>query len=895
MASKGKSAKGSAPTKTSTPKRTLTESDLKRLPWRSVGPAIMGGRISDMCFAPGNAKQFYVGYASGGLWVTKNNGTTFSPIFDNEETSSIGAVAVADAPADWSGWSKDVNKADRQKQGKAKIIWVGTGEGNGRNSSSWGNGVYRSIDSGKTWEHCGLENTHDIPRIAVDPRNPDVCYVAALGHLWGRNPERGLYKTTDRGKTWDLILSIDSNTGCCDVILDPSNPDTVFAGMYDRLRTTHSFTSGGPKGGLYKSTDGGKTFKKVTKGLPKQTGRIGMDIFKPNSKTMIAVVESTEEGANSIRDDRMKGGGVFRSEDGGESWTRLSHRSPRAFYFSKIYFCSKNDQRVYMHGWTCELSDDGGKTFRGGWADLLHADHHALIVDPNDPDHIVIGTDGGASITWDGGETWDFLNTIATGQFYNISLDNQDPYRIIGGLQDNGTWLWPSSTTKHVDKDDACKTPATGITNGDIQFVLWGDGFHAYVDPKDPDVAYGEWQGGNMTQVNFRTGERRLLKPEAREGEPRIRYNWNSPFLFSHHDDDAIYHAGNYVFKITDNGSKWKRISDDLTTDDVDKIETVGSNAETYCTVVSLSESPMKKGELWAGSDDGVISLTTDDGKSWKDVTPKAVNGRYVSRLHASAHKSGRCYVSIDGHRSDDMDPCVLVTEDFGASWKDITANLPERRSVMVIREDINNADVLYCGTENAGYVSLDRGQNWVKMHGKALPTVPVYDIQQHSREQDIVLGTHGRSVWVLDDAHWLSEATPDNLDKPLHLFSIKNARPQWFTAYNGLWSHKMFRATNCPMGAKIDYWIRDYIGEDVSITIENSNGTVVKKLSGANAPGYNRVVWNLQPENWQKLSDQGEDPFFNDFHVAPGEYTVKIKMSDHTDQQKLVVEPRKQ
>lgn len=843
----------------------------------------MGGRISDLCFAPGNPKAWYIAYATGGVWRTKNHGTTFESIFDKESTASIGSIAVADAPADWIGWDKDTKKSDRLEKGKEKIIWVGTGEGNGRNSSSWGCGVFRSTDSGKSWQNVGLENTHDIPRIAVDPRNPDVCYVAALGHLWGRNKERGLYKTEDGGSTWNLIHFIDENTGCCDVILDPKNPDVVYAAFYDRLRTPFSFQSGGPKGGIFKSTDAGKSFKQLKKGLPKETGRIGLDVFLGDSKKLIAVVEATEDGANSIRDDRMRGGGVFRSEDGGESWTRCSYRSPRAFYFSKVKFDSKNDQRVYMLGWTTELSDDGGNTFRGGWADLLHADHHAILVNPQDPAHIIIGTDGGASQTFDGGETWDFLNTMAVGQFYNIALDQSESYRIAGGLQDNGTWVFPSANHREVPKDEACKTPATAITNSEIEFVLWGDGFHAAFQPDDPNIVYGEWQGGNLTRVNLQTGERRWCIPEAREGQPRFRFNWNSPFFVSAHDSNIIYHAGNRIFKLKNQGENWEVISPDLTTNHPEKMTTVGSNAETYCTVVSLSESPIKAGILWAGSDDGLIHVTQNEGKSWENVTPSDINGWYVSRLHASAHKPETCYASIDGHRSDHMDPLLLVTHDSGKSWKNITGDLPASHATMVIREDLKNPDVLYCGTEFGLYLTVNQGKNWIRLHGKGLPTVPVYDIQQHSREGDLVLATHGRSVWIMDDARFLGQLSQEILAKPLHLFELRDTKPKWKLAYNGLWTHKMFRAPNPPTGITIDYWISEYSGDEVSITIENETGVKVKSLSGSNAPGFNRVVWNLQPDEWHKLPDKGEEMFMNDFTARPGKYTIKVKMGDHS------------
>ncbi len=862
--------------------RALTDTDLKRIPWRSIGPANMGGRVSDLCFKPGDHKTFYMGFASGGLWRTTNMGTTFEPLFDNQWTSSIGAVVCCDAPKNWKGWTDATKPADREKEGKGKILWVGTGEGNGRNSSSWGNGMYRSTDSGKTWKHLGLDATHDIPRIAVDPRDPDVCYAAALGRLWGPNPERGLYKTTDGGETWSLVLSIDENTGCCDVLLDPKNPDTVYAALYMRRRTGWSFTSGGPNGGIYKSTDGGQTWTKLAGGLPAQTGRIGLDIYEKDPNKLIAVVESTETGANSIRDDRMRGGGVFRSNDGGETWTRLSQRSPRAFYFSKIYFDPNNDQRVYMLGWTTEVSDDGGATFRGGMCDLLHADHHALLVNPNDSDHVIIATDGGTYQTFDGCKTWDFLNTIATGQFYNISLDNSEPYRVIGGLQDNGTWVGPSATVRNEKKDEGKRTPETGITNADWYDVFWGDGFHADFDPTDPDCVYAEWQGGHITRVNLKTGEKRYLAPEAREGEPRHRYNWNSPFFVSPHDPTVLYHAGNMVFKLTNRGEKWERISGDLTTKNPDRMETVGSNAETYCTIVSLAESPVEKGLLWAGSDDGLIHVRAEGGE-WINVTPELVAGRYVSRLHPSAHDAHRCYASIDGHRTDDYDPCVLVTDDRGKTWREITGDLPKGRSVKVVREDLFSPEVLYVGTERGLYVSTDRGQSWVWAHGKGLPVTPIDDIKQHPNKSDLVLGTHGRSIWILDGARWLSQCTAENLAKPLHLFSIDPARPRYSMEVPGSWTHKMFRAANPPAGVRIDYWVREYLNEDFSITVEDSKGVQMKKLTGSAAPGFNRVTWDLVPEEWLQVGDQGEEPWIQPFHVRPGTYKVKLKLGDHT------------
>ncbi len=875
-------------------KRELTESDLKRISWRSIGPALMAGRVSCMCFEPGNPKTFYVGYASGGLWRTTNRGTTFDPIFDNELTSSIGSVQAVDAPANWKGWSKEDKKKSKKKleeEGQGRIIWVGTGEGNGRNSSSWGHGVYRSVDKGQTWEHLGLEDSHDIPAIAVDPRDPDVCYVAALGHLWGTNKMRGVYKTTDGGKNWEPILQIDENTGCVDLRMDPNNPDVLYAAMYMRLRSAFSFKSGGPKGGIYKSTDGGKNWKQLKKGLPKQTGRIGLDVFPGDSNTLIACVESHEGGTADIRDDRSRSGGFFRSEDGGESWERLSVRTPRAFYFSTIKFDPKDSQRVYQLGWYVEVSEDGGRTFRKGIGNKMHVDMHALLIDPDDPEHMINGSDGGVYQSFDRGKTWTFLNTMAVGQFYNISLDDSDPYRVIGGLQDNGTWVGPTSGIRETGKDDK-DMPNTGLTNADWQFVLWGDGFHADFDPNDKDVVYGEWQGGNITRVNLRTGERSRKAPEAAEGAAKFRFNWNSPMFVSKHDSNVLYLGGNHVFRLLEKGDKWEVVSGDLTTNDVEKSIRAGSSAENHCTLVSLAESDLQEGLLWAGSDDGLVHVTEDGGKSWKKVTPKEVKGLYISRIEPSHADKKTAYVSVDGHRSDDMDPHIYMTSDMGATWKDISGDLPKGWSVHVVREDLNNPDVLYCGTENALHISMNRGRNWIKFHGKSLPTTPINDIKQHPRTLDLVLGTHGRSIWVLDDAAMLHQLTAGVMEEDLHLFDIAAARPRYMPHYGGLWTDQIFRAENRPQGAIINYWIKEYEAEPVKITIENDKGVTVAELAGSNAPGLNRAVWDLQPKEDMRMPDEGEEPWLP-FYTKPGTYTVKLKMGKKKAQGTVEVLPR--
>ena len=560
-----------------------------------------------------------------------------------------------------------------------------------------------------------------------------------------------------------------------------------------------------------------------------------MDVFENNPKVLIATLESREGGTSDIRDDRSKSGGVFRSEDGGASWERLSVRSPRGWYFGRIYLDPKNSKRVYQLGWFTEVSDDGGKTFRRGFGDKMHVDMHALIVNPRDTDHVINGSDGGIYQTFDKGKKWQFLNVMAVGQFYNITLDDSDPYRVIGGLQDNGTWVGPSSGARESDDADAVKT---GITNYDWKFVLWGDGFHGEFDPTDKDVVYGEWQGGNVTRVNLRTGHRAWVAPTPAEGEARYRFNWNSPFFVSPHHAKTLYLGGNHIFKLKNRGKQWVKISPDLTTNDIEKATTTGSTAETHCTVVSLVESELKQGLLWAGSDDGQVHVTTNDGGKWTDVTPSKVGGRYISRIEASHHDEKVAYVSVDGHRSDDMRPCILMTKNLGQTWTDVTGDLPQKWTVHVVREDRFNKNVLYCGTENGVYVTVNGGKNWVPFKCENLPTTPVYDIKQHPRTRDLVIGTHGRSIWVMDDASMFASLDGTCRNKKLCVFDPMPAKPRYYLTYAGLWTDQVFRAENRPMGAIINYWIDEYDVDKVDVTIEDSNGVEVRKLTGSAGPG---------------------------------------------------------
>ncbi len=865
-------------------RRVLIENDLGALAWRSIGPANMGGRVGAIAISASNPKTWFVGYATGGLWKTTNRGVTYSPVFDKEETSSIGAIGIADAPATWPGWAdeEDAAKAkgadapDRAKDGIAKIVWVGTGEGNGRNSSSWGNGVYRSTDGGSTFTHLGLDDTHDIPALAVDPRDPDVCYIAGLGHLWGPNAERGVYKTADGGTTWTKSLFIDDATGACDVAVNPSNPDEVFAAMYHRRRTGWSFQSGGPEGGIYRSRDAGQTWTKLTNGLPAQTGRIGLSICRSDPHTIYASVESDVGGkVGDEWNDRSRLGGVYKSTDGGDSWAQMTDFNPRAFYFSRIMADPKDPEHVWMGGWFLYSSTDGGRTFHAGPANIAHVDYHALAVDPNDPDHLLIGNDGGLYISWDGGDKWDFHNTMAVGQFYNIAVDDSDPYRVGGGLQDNGSWIGPSATIRLDNGEFMGRTGS--ITDRDWTFVYGGDGYRVQFDPTNHDIVYAQYQGGNVARVDLRTGKWWNLKPAAKEGEPRYRFNWNSPYFISPHDPAVLYLAGNHVFRLTDRGDHWTRISPDLSRNDIDQVRTVGSDAETYGTVVSLAESPLRAGVLWAGTDDGRVHTTDDTGASWREVTPPEVDGMYISYITPSAHSERRAYVAVDGHRSNRFGAMILATDDAGASWRRIESDLPADSPVRVILEDPDNENVLYAGNERSAYITIDRGAHWVRLGVDSLPTVPVYDLAIQHREHDIIAATHGRSVWILDDATPLATLTPDTLQEPLHAFPVRPARPRFFMENGDLWSDKMFIANNPLMGAVIQYWLREFAEDEVKVSVKNAAGVELWSGTGPGRAGLNRVVWDLQPEAKKRLPNPNGRPDF----VPEGAYTATITVGD--------------
>jgi photosystem II stability/assembly factor-like uncharacterized protein len=878
----------------------------KNLEFREIGPAVMGGRIDDFAVVESNPNIVYVGTASGGVWKTTNNGTTWEPVFDKEGVSTIGDIAIA--PSDPS------------------VVWVGSGEPNNRQSSSWGDGIYKSIDGGKTWKNMGLQATHHIGRIVIHPRNPDVVYVAAEGHLWGPNPERGVYKTTDGGKTWLQVLKINDDTGVSDIAMDPESPDILYAASYERRRTPFGFNGGGPGSAIYKTTDGGANWKKLTKGLPWEngggdTGRIGLDIYRKDPNIVYAEIQHEK-------------GGTFRSEDKGETWKRMGDTDPRPSYYSQIRIDPNNDLRIWELGAQMFYSEDGGKTFATQRVHGIHGDFHAMWIDPANSNHMITGSDGGIHWSDDSGKNWNFLNVIAIGQFYEVSLDNEKPYHICGGLQDNGSWCGPSQS---LTRD--------GIVNEDWTVIHGGDGFYAAIDNVEPWIVYTESQDGHVARRDMRTGQERSVRPEAKAGEPPYRFQWNSPVAVSSHDHTTVYYGGNYLFKSTNRGDTWTRLGNDLTTGvDRNKLPIFGKvpdkntlsrhdGVQDYPTITTLSESPLTPNVLWVGTDDGNLQVTRDGGKTWKNVVgkvPGVPKGTYVSRVVASKTAEGAAFATFDGHRNDDYNVYIFATTDYGENWRAIRNGIPDSAgTVHVIREHPRNNNLLFAGTEFGLWVSWDRGANWTALKNN-FPTVPVDDIEIQARENDLVLATHGRSIWIFDDLTPVEKMDANVTNSALTLFPPRTAAT-WFIRQRR-WSagQQMFTAKNPAYGALLSYYLKDAIppeapkkgGEDkteaaeqrprrearaeaaekkegkVKISIVDKDGKVIREFDGPGTAGVNRTNWDLRINAPAEPTPEQEQAAAAGFGfgprgplVEPGEYTVKIKAGDKEATQKVTVE----
>jgi photosystem II stability/assembly factor-like uncharacterized protein len=833
------------------------------LQWRNIGPANMGGRVSHIVASETNPSLVFVGAAAGGVWKSQNAGTTWENIFDEYGSPNIGAIALFQPNTD--------------------IIWVGTGEGCVRNSVGWGDGIYKSTDGGRTFTNMGLRESHHIDEIVTHPTDPDIVYVAAQGHLWGYNRERGIFRTTDGGRTWTKLtrgLPDDDRTGASDITMDPSNPRVLYAGMWERIRKPFTFESGGPNGGIYKSTDGGDTWTKLTAGLPTgDIGKVVVDVYRKDPRMLIAFVEHGFQPAQNnadYRDMTKLGSGIYRSEDGGASWSYINRFNDRPFYYSHIWFDPTDANRVFVLATAAQVSEDGGRTFTRR-LNGIDGDFHALWVNPNDSRQFYVGNDKGASVTWDRGQSFVFLDNMDIGQFYGITLDNRDPYYVYGGLQDNGNWGGPSNSRD-----------VNGIFTDHWFKFHAGDGFHATVDPNDWRTVYTESQAGGIRRLDavFRQVGKSIV-PTAQTttniaqhlpaGAPAqgnrlpntFRFNWSTPIILSPHDSRTIYYAGNHLFRSTDRGDTWTIISPDLSTNSpafrperIGGLTREGSGAETHSTAITISESPMTRGVIWVGTDDGNVQVTRDGGANWTNVRaniPGVPQNRWVSRVAASRFAEGTAYVTFDGHRSDDFKPYVFKTTDYGRTWTSIAANLPDDEPVYVITEDLKNRDLLFVGTEMSAFATIDGGRTWQRiMNG--LPTVPVHDLVIHPRDGDLVAATHGRSIWVLDDITPLQQLTPAVLASDVHLFENRVAT-KWHAISRGATrGHLMFAGRN-PLtiaqrppsnsppdltnSATVTFYLKN--APSAPVRLEITDGTRTFATDVRATAGINRHMWNLR------------------------------------------------
>jgi photosystem II stability/assembly factor-like uncharacterized protein len=867
----------------------------RHLHWRSIGPANMVGRISDFEALDSDFTQVLCATASGGVFKSVNAGTTWEPIFDHYGSASIGDVAF---------FQKDPN-----------IIWVGTGEECVRNSVAWGDGVYKSTDGGKTFARMGLETTQTIGRVITHPTDPNIVYVAASGHPWGYTGERGLFKTADGGRSWIKLgggLPNDGKTGAIDLVMSPDDPETLYVAFWQRLRQPWRFDSGGPNSGIFKTTDGGATWTKLAQGLPTgDLGRIGLAIARSNPKVLMAIIEATYQPPQTIREgneqkpnpdyeDMTKlGTGIYRSEDGGATWTYMSRQNNRPFYYSHIYINPSNDKWIYWLATSMSFSSDGGKT----WSQVtgLHPDFHALWIDPTNKNRFYVGQDGGASLTYDHGKTWVFFDNFTAAQFYAVSTDMRDPYYVYGGLQDNGTWGGPSMSRE-----------------GQILTDFWfniggGDGFHTQNDPQDWRTVYCESQGGSIMRVNAETRESKQIRPtsmsivnykdyyppappekkapakpaakppakpaakpgtkpepappqEAMRGRMQreqtpLRFNWSTPIILSPHNPQTVYMGSQHLLRSVDRGDHWMILSPDLTTNDKSKyspkVPTGGitpdvTGAETYCTIITVSESPRVPGLIWVGTDDGNVQLTRNDGAAWTNVRPNIKEvpaGLWCSRVEASRFDDGTCYVTFDGHRSDDFRPYVVKTTDFGKTWTSIANGIPEGQPVYVIREDTVNKSLLFLGTEFAAFFSRDGGQSWASL-SLNMPTVAFHDLLIQSRDNDLIAGTHGRGIWVLDDITALRRATDSVLGQDAFVFEPNRPGTRWLRIDRGGYGRGdlYFKGENPPEGAVVNYYLKAKPGAEATLEISDptSNLKTTYILDEAE-PGINRLVWDFR------------------------------------------------
>jgi len=875
----------------------MTADTFSGLKFRSIGPGVESGRVMSIAVNPKNTHQFYAGVASGGVWKTVNDGTTWTPVFDGEGSYSIGWVAL------------DPNDSS--------VVWVGTGESNSQRSVSYGDGIYRSDDGGKNWQNLGLKKSEHIGRVVIDPRDSKVVYVAAEGPLWGPGGDRGLYKTTDGGKTWKAILTISENTGVGDVVLDPSNPDIVYASAYQRRRHVFTLIDGGPESAIYKSTDAGSTWNKLKSGLPTvDMGRIGLAVSPADPNVIYAAVEATDEK-----------GGIFRSMDKGATWERRNEFDTGAMYYARVVPDPKNVDRIFVMNVELRESLDGGKTLHKINEVNHHGDNHALWIDPDNTKHWLLGSDGGMYETWDDSKSWQFKANLPTMQFYDVAVDNSAPfYNVCGGTQDYFSWCGPTHTHS-----------VNGIVNSDWFVTTGGDGFRSQVDQVDPNTIYSESQYGVLIRYDKPTGQELLLQPLEGKGEPPLRWNWDSPIIISPHSHTRLYFAANKLFRSDDRGDTWKAISGDLTRQiDRNKLPVMGkvwgpdavakgASTSFYGNIVALSESPKKEGLIYVGTDDGLIQVTADGGGSWTkyEKFPGVPEMTYVSRLAASHHDSNTVYATFENHKNEDFKPYVLKSTDSGKTWTSITGDLPESGPVLAFAEDTVNPNLLFVGTETGVFFTINGGTHWVRLKG-GLPTIAVRDMVIQAREGDLVIATFGRGFYVLDDIAALRQIKPESTEQAAALFPVKDAllyieKHPLGGAKKGFQGDAYFTAENPPYGAVFTAYLKDKIKTkkekrqeaekeaakksetlpypskdelraeaqepkpELYFIIYDESGAPIRRVEGATDSGFQRIAWNLRYSAPQvpEHSDEGEEGFPDAADQGPlvlsGSYSVRM------------------
>ncbi|WP_273273584.1 VPS10 domain-containing protein [Maribacter polysiphoniae] len=876
----------------------LDEISLSGLKWRSIGPAITSGRISDIAVNPNNPFEYYVATSSGGVWKTNNSGVSYTSLFDNEGSYSIGCVTIDPT--------------------NPNVIWIGSGENNNQRSVSYGDGVYKSIDGGKSWKNMGLQTSEHIGKIIVHPENPNIVYVAAIGPLWSKGGERGLYKTSDGGTTWEAILTVDEHTGVNDIVMDPRNPDILYASTLQRRRHVYTYVGGGPGSGMHKSTDGGATWMEINNGLPTvELGRIGLAISPANPEILYAIVEAADGK-----------GGFYASTDRGASWEKRGDHKTSGNYYQEIIADPIDGNTIYSMDTWMTVSHDGGKSFKNVGEDFKHVDNHSMWINPNNNNHWLVGCDGGIYETFDAAKNWDFKENLPVTQFYKVALDNDAPfYNVYGGTQDNFSLGGPSRVlTNH------------GIRNSDWFITNGGDGFESQVDPYNPDIVYAQSQYGFLVRYDRKSGEKIGIQPKERKGEDAYRFNWDAPLAVSKHAKGRLYFAANKLFRSNDYGNSWEVISDDLSQqidrnklkvyDRVVSIDAVAKNGSTslYGSIVALSESPIDENLIAVGTDDGLVQITEDGGNSWRKIEniAGAPKQSYVNNVYLSRHNANVMYVAFNHHKYGDFKPYIFTSLDKGKTWKSIASNLPERGSVYAIEEDPIDTDIIFCGTEFGVFFSPDKGQHWKKL-SSGLPTIAVRDIAIQERENDLVLATFGRGFYVMDDYSALrtidntvpsetailypvrdalswEESSPLGLPGKSfqgdNLYTAPNLGPEAMITYyynedyETLTEKRTKRESELIKGEKDTYYPnydalkaeKEEEAAQLLFTITNADGLVVKKEFVKPSKGLQRFHWNLRftPQDPIDLSGPG---FYNPFGgvdegtlVAPGTYTVTMQ-----------------